>query len=387
MVSFRPIYLAVVLGAGIVMLSACEDPSAVGLDLVGTDGGVPVVQRVEFGQFTTAPVDGVVENATVMLAGDVNDPVVGRMNAVGYIDFLENLVLTQAYKDGPIDGLLLRLEKASVYGDTSQTMTFALHEVLDEFTTTGMTPENLPPVGPEILQFSMQPNDDVVLIPLPASFYEAERDTTFRSTTFGQSFHGFQIRPVSGSAIIGFYDTITSQSNLRGIVGTDTVTFLATKGLSAYTRVDSVAVPPGLTVLQQGIGPNLLFDFDVNAFEGQSINRAALEITMDTLVFANDPPGFVRPELESLVLYGVIPDQSPVILAVGAMRDDDVTMDFTSPTFRQALQSILLGADPFDHYELRFLTTTGNTLDTIVLHDTSSVSNPPRLFVTSTPLN
>ena len=386
MVSLRPIYLASILGAGLLFLSACEDPSAVGLDLVDTDGGIPIVERVTLDRLETTTGDGLVDNATTIQAGFVEDPVAGPIQATGYIDFLENLVLPPAYQAGTLTGLLLQLEIATVYGDTSAPVTFALHEVLSEFDAASNEREDIPAVGPEILQFSVDPDDESVLIPLPESFY-AGRDTTFRTTRFGTSFHGFQVRPVSGAAVIGLFNTVTSESNLRGIVGADTVTFLATKGLTDYIRPTPATPPPGVTVLQQGIGPNLAFDFDLSAFELASVNRAAFQVTLDTLVFENDPPSFVRPPLSNMALHGVLADSTSIILALGTLRSDGITLDFDSPSFREGLQSVLLGATAFDHYQIRFLSASGNNLATLVFRDTTSAETPPGLYLTTTPLN
>jgi hypothetical protein len=388
MVSPRSIYRASILSAGFLFFSACEDPSAVGLDLVDSDGGVPVVQRIVFDRLETTSGDGLVDNTTTLQAGLVDDPVAGSIEATGYIDFLENLVLPLAYRNGSLTGLLLRLELATVYGDSSAPVTFALHEVLDEFDPANNMLDDVPQVGPEILQFTIDPDDETVLLPLPESFY-AGRDTTFRTIHFGKSFHGFQVRPVSGEAVIGLFNTVTSKSNLRGIVGTDTVAFLATKGLSVYTRIGGTPAtpPPGVTVLQQGIGPNLAFDFDLAAFELASVNRAAFQVTLDTLVFENDPPAFVRPPLSGMSLHGVLADSTSIILALGTLRSDGVTLDFDSASFREGLQSVLLGATAFDHYEIRFLSSSGNNLSTLVFRDTTSAETPPSLYLTTTPLN
>ncbi len=394
MVSPRPIYLAIFLCVGVLLLSACEDPSAVGLNLVDTEGGIPVVERVALDRLETTTGDGLIDNATIVQAGFVDDPVAGSIEATGYIDFLENLVLPATYRNNPLTGLLLRLELASVYGDSSAPVTFALHEVLSEFESIGNELEDVPSVGPEILQFSVNSGDDNVLITLPESFY-AGRDTTFRTVHFGRSFHGFQVRPIAGAAVIGLFNSVTSGSNLRGIVQrveagavlADTVTFLAAKGLTAYTRPTPAPVRPGLTILQQGIGPNLAFDFDLTAFEQSSVNRAAFQVTLDTLVFENDPPAFVRPPRSSMVLHGVLSDTTSIVLAEATLRSDGVTLDFDSPPFRLALQSVLLGATPFTHYEIRFLSTSGNNLATLVFKDTTSTETPPGLYLTTTPLN
>ncbi|MDZ4700679.1 MAG: hypothetical protein SH809_13300 [Rhodothermales bacterium] len=386
MVSPRPIYLASILCAGFLFLSACEDPSAVGLDLVDTEGGVPQLQRVAFDRLETTSGDGLVDNATTLQSGFVDDPIVGSIEATGYIDFLENLVLPPAYKNGTLTGLLLRLELATVYGDSSSPVTFALHEVLSEFKSSGNEQDDVPAVGLEIVQFTVDPDDDAILVTLPESFY-AGRDTTFRSIFFGTSFHGFQVRPVSGAAVIGLFNSVTSESNLRGIVGADTVTFLATKGLTAYTRPTPATPPPGVTILQQGLGPNLAFDFDLDAFEQSSVNRAAFQVTLDTLVFENDPPAFVRPPLSNMALHGVLADSTSIILALGTLRSNGVTLDFDSASFREALQSVLLGAPAFDHYEIRFLSASGNNLSSLVFRDTTSAETPPSLYLTTTPLN
>jgi hypothetical protein len=167
-------------------------------------------------------------------------------------------------------------------------------------------------------------------------------------------------------------------------VGTDTVSFLVTKGITQYRRFRPPALPAGLEALQQGVGPHLSFNLDLSPYEGAAVNRASFQLTADTLVFANDPAGFVRPEIENLGLYGVFSDTTSIILALGTWRDDGITMDFDSPSFREALQSVLRGANPFERFEIRFLFSAGNTLGGIVFHTIDAGTRPPNLYVTTT---
>jgi hypothetical protein len=278
------------------LLIACEDPSNVGLGLVGGEGGEPVVEELALSSADAVPGTGIRDNTPQHLVGQVDDPVMGQFNATAYIDFLSNTTLDEGYRNGPIDRVFLRLQRFYVYGDTTQEMTVALHESLREFSAVGSTPDSIPAVGPEIMQFSFMPMDSIVSDQLPAAWVEA-KDADLRSSSFGSLFNGFQLVPISGNAIVGFRNSPASQSTIRGYVETDDETFqedyLAAKSITQFTRERSAEAPPGIMIIQNGVGPRLRLNFDLSQLQDVSLNRTVLHFATDSLALAASP-NFVR---------------------------------------------------------------------------------------------
>ena len=365
-------------------LTACEDPSSVGLGLVGDEGGAPVVSTMPFSHVALAPEPGLRDNTGQVLVGVVDDPTLGPFQATGYVDFQINTSQPEAYRNGVVDAAILRLENTYVYGDTLQEITLALHEALAEYSATGSTLDSLPPLGPEITRFSFLPTESVVSAPLPADWVAAH-DATLRSTQFAAEFHGFQLVPVSGNAIVGFANVVASASDLRSIVGSDTVDFGAVKSITRFEREGDAPALPGRLVTQNGLGPRLHLNFDLTPFAGNAVNRANLRLRVDTLALA-PAPNFVRPAVTEMSLYGITQDSVSVLLDVGSV-DQNAFLDFDSESFRSVVQALVLDAEPFDRYELRFPVTGGNTVNALVMFDTTAVEAAPSVVLTTTPLN
>ncbi len=283
----------------------------------------------------------------------------------------------------PWNAPLLQLETSYVYGDTLTEMRFALHEVLDEFTGFQSTEDSIPTVGPELLQFSMMPTDSIVTIDLPASWVD-QYDADLRTPDFGQAFAGFQVRYLEGNAVVGFHNLVTRSTRIRSIVGSDTVNFVAEKSITTLEKESDGVLPPGRVGIQDGIGPKIGFNFAIDSLQGVSLNRAAIQLTPDTEALET-PTNFFRPTIETLALHGVVNDSSSALLAIGTINDEG-NYRFVSETFHAVLQQFLLGTEPYERYEIRFSSTSANSIDAVVLHNNDSESSTPQIFVTYTEL-
>lgn len=385
---FYPPLYRYLLVASLLLFTACEDPSNVGLGLVGNDGGQPIVEQFPLETIELVDLDGIEDNTGQHLVGLVDDPMMGQISATAYIDFLSNTTLDQGYVDGTVNRVLLRLEQSYVYGDTLQEVTVALHEVLREFSTIGNTRDSIPEVGPEIIQFSFMPTDTLVSVEMPAEWVSA-KDADLRSTSFGSLFTGFQLRPVAGNAIVGFLNATNSRSALRGFVEVDNEdieeVYVASKSITDYARLSQPNIPPGRMVLQNGVGPKLRLNFDLSQIADVSLNRAVFRLEADTMALIATP-NFVRPREPNFALYGVLGDTQSVLLAINPV-DSDGSLHLTSETLRSILQQFSLGLAPYDNYEIRFPVTASNTINALVVHDSTSVTGAPAAVLTYTRLD
>lgn len=364
-------------------LMACEDPTNVGLGLVGDDSGQPLTEALPLDAFAPADEVGIVDNLGQVLAGRVDDPSFGTTNATAYFDVRTNTSQTIEYRNGPVERAILELETSYVYGDTLSELTFALHEVLDEFTGFQSTEDSIPTVGPELLQFSMMPTDEVVAIDLPDSWVD-QYDADLRTPDFGQAFAGFQLRHVEGNAVVGFHNVITQETRIRSIVGEDTVNFVAEKSITTLAREAEATLPVDRIGIQDGIGPKISFNFAIDSLQGVSLNRAAIRLQTDDEALET-PTNFFRPAIENLALHGVLNDSSSALLAIGSLNDDGA-YNFVSETFHAVLQQFLLGGTPYERYEIRFASTSANTIDAVVLHNNESADGTPQIYITYTAL-
>ncbi|MEM8485293.1 MAG: hypothetical protein AAF564_07070 [Bacteroidota bacterium] len=362
---------------------ACEDPTNVGLGLVGDDSGQPLTESLDLDGFMPVDEVGIVDNLGEVLAGRVEDPSLGTTQAVAYFDVRTNTNQTIEYRNGPVERAILELETSYVYGDTLSELTFALHEVLNEFTGFQSTVDSIPPVGPELLQFSMMPKDAVVAIELPATWV-AQYDADLRTPDFGQAFAGFQLRHIEGNAVVGFHNIVTRDTRIRSIVGTDTVNFVAEKSITTLEKETEGTLPPGRVGIQDGIGPKISFSFPVDSLQGVALNRAAIQLSSDNEAL-DTPTNFFRPTIDNLALHGVLNDSSSALLAIGTLSDDG-DYRFVSETFHTVLQSFLLGGTPYESYEIRFSSTSANSIDAVVLHNNESETDTPHVFITYTDL-
>ncbi len=392
---------------------ACEDPSNVGLGLVGDgEGGIPQTRVIPINAFEPIADDGVRDNTSQVLAGQVIDPAFGTIKAEGFIDVRSNLDLPDSYENGTVEGALLYLVPNYFYGDSTQVLTFALHEVLSEFESSGNSQDSIPETGPELMQFDFDPTQSLLQIPLPDTWvnqYEAD----LRSSSFGDVFHGFKIVPVAGNAVVGFVNTIgtatlaDNTARLQGIAAGDTVDYVADKSITTFSKLADPDLPADRTILQNGLAPQISLNFSLDSLALGSLNRGALELRIDTGAMET-PANFLRPELNTLLLGAIVKsDSNRVIVAEGNKNDDDsysfvfndnivvflssshqsTYPQYVGLDFHDVLQDILLGGEnPFMSYEVLYpITATSNTLEGLVLHNPTSATDAPNVYLTTTP--
>jgi hypothetical protein len=219
------------------MLAACgDDPSGVGVGVNprGFDGGVPQAVNLEPTTFTAEPIDDVTGNSSRILTGRVDDPVVGEVEATAYIDVSLPATLPDGFTDGTVSAAELVLSPRGssgnttisqyIYGDTLSSMTLGIYAMPEEWEAT--TSDETLSAGSLIAESEPFTPGDTVRISLPDTWsgFSTLNDTT----DFAETFHGFQIRALSGGAVVG-YAVAGSSTSLRVEVGDDDVQYDATR--------------------------------------------------------------------------------------------------------------------------------------------------------------
>lgn len=351
---FRPAAILVCTGL-IVLLTACEDPSNVGLGVGGElAGGEPVTVRLAPSTFATETFDDLSGNVDRILIGRTNDPVIGQMTARGYLDVASPAVPPDDLPAGPIEYAELRLFPEYRYGDTLATGRFALNDMPSEWDGAGLPTDTTLTGGAFIRDFSLTPTDSVVNVPLPEAWIAANsevlRDT---SDAFNDRFNGFQVVPASGNAITGIN---ANDSQLRLVVGGDTTAFSITQTFTGLQREPgSLALPPGRRLVQDGFGAGIAIDFTLpDSLRDRPISRAELVLPTDTLTLQGAPAGnanFVRTATRDFRLIPVLPSGD---LATSVSLD--FAPDEAAIVFRQGAREIfeaeLLGRPQVDRFRL-----------------------------------
>lgn len=387
----KPVPLFALAGA-LLLLTACEDPSNVGLGLVGEGGGEPVVQRVDVSPFeAVAAARDVTGNRQRLLAGRVADPLLGTISATGYFDFTAlDGDDVGGFRDTTLVSATLQLTPDYVYGDTTSPVTFTLRSVPEELDAADAPADTTLPEGDVITSFSFVPTDSLVSVPLPASWI-AENDTTLRSEQVTSVFHGFELAPASGTdgAVVGFNQ---AGSRLQAVAGADTVSFGAAgnntgvKSITNLARAGEPALPADRVLLQDGLGPRVRLSLDLSEADllGEALNRVALHLYPDTLAL-DGSSGFYRPRPPALALYGVLEDGTEAEVAT-AVLDEAGRYAFSSNDLRAILQGALLGEETFDHYEI-VVPSVVNTISPVLFYGPGSGETAPQMQLVVTEID
>lgn len=379
--------------AGALTLTACEDPSNVGLGLVGEQGGRPVAAEEAITDFRAETL-GRPSNVLVrVLAGVVDDPLLGTITAEGYVDFVP--VSSSDFRAGTVQSAELRLLPTYVYGDTTAEVTLAVRPVSAEWDDEGLPIDTTISVGGVIREFTFRPTDSLVVVPMPDTWVTSN-DELLRSADFAEDFHGFRLDHISGNAVMGFGPTSTV---LRARTEDDSASFPIAQAYAAL-RKQEAALPPNRLLVQAGVGPQARFNFELaDDIEASAVNRVALTFSTDTVtVDQNTLPGFVRPMIRTLDLYGVSSEEALVLLA-RASRDDRGRFVFRSDLLAREIQRTLLEDHTFDHFEIRIpapattpddqseLALLTASISAVLFHDTGAAENAPVAYLTLTPID
>ncbi len=363
--------------------ASCDDPSAVGIGLIGEEG-IPQTVRLPADSVLTASQRDRTGNASQVLAGRVADPLLGTLAATGYLDFIRS---PGTRVDTTIVSVRLELRRSYLYGDTLAAVTLALHDMLEDWPFSGVASDTTLSAGPQVRTFTFAPTDTLVQVELPAEWIAAN-DTTLRSNTFSTSFHGFQLTPVAGNAVVGFR---FATARMVIITATDTLTLTASKALTTVVQERTVPLPDGRVLLQDGTGSivRLRFNFLADSVYEAGLHAAVLDVPLDSVRLQQQPVGFVRPLPPTVRLIGIDADGNvpitslgePVVLATTTPAGGRLRFRLTG-TALQALQRLMLGETPIQYLQLE-LPTEDNTLSPLLLY--AEPSRGPTLILILTP--
>ncbi|NBC16606.1 MAG: hypothetical protein GVY18_04720 [Bacteroidetes bacterium] len=365
---------------GLLLWSACDDASTVGVDLVG-EQGAPTTERLDLATLSSVPYDDVTGGATRLLTGDVDDPALGRITATSFLDLSGTF---GAPGDSTIQEVSLRLAPDYVYGDTTATLTLALAEVLDMWDDEGLTADTtLSTAATPLTETSFVPTDSLVTLTLPDTWI-AENGDLFTGDDFEDAFVGFALQSTTPGAVVGFS---ASASELRVVTPSDTIEYQITKTLSTLGREGSPALPPDQTLLQDGVGPTVQFDLDLSSFADTPLNGAVIRFFTRSETLGTLPPHFVRPTLDRVQIVLVDEDDGePVELELDDEAiDEDGTLSFSSAALRELFQQTTFGEDLYDALELR-VAPSDNSISPLLLYTPEAADDlAPEVLLTISP--
>lgn len=375
------------------LLTGCDDPSNVGLGLVGEEqGGQPETRVVDPSNFENTPLKRPTGSLPRVLAGNVDDPLAGVIEADGYMDF--TTTASSDFRNGEVQSAELRLRPNYVYGDTTTEVSFVVSEISAEWSANRLPADTTFPTGAVIREFTFLPTDSLVIVPLPENWV-ITNDEVLRSINFGSEFHGFKVVQKDGNAVVGF----GPGSLIRAHVADDAASFPVSTSYSAVRRLDNAALPPDRLLYQAGVGPIASFNLStgLDQLADLAVNKASLAFQTDTLALSTKPAGFKRPVIEDLDLYG-IEGTDRIVLLDRAKIDSRGRFVFEGNGFASELQRIILGTRTFDRYELRLplgqgsfgeanISTVQGSIDLLLFFDTGAELHAPTGLLTVTPLD
>jgi hypothetical protein len=402
---FRPA-LPLLLAGLALSLAACQDPSGVGLTLIGDETSDPnarlfpadsvyLEERVEptggFANGTGSPPQ------TNVLLGSAQDPLLGDVRATAYIDVRAANRPTD-FDERDIDQVQILLDRGFVYGDTLASLPVEVREIT---ASPGWTPEGLPAdttlaTGDLLTSATVSVQDTLTTIALPQDYVDARGEVLRDSVN--TLFEGFQLRVPEGmgpmpGAVLGIFAGTSSDSAVRlitdayvnddGETTRDTVDYPLVEVYSAVARGEA-APPPDRVLLRDGTSDALGLRFDVGALANLPLANAGLRIPIDRSVLETND-GFNRPLVGSYVVFGVRADSTREVLVRRAVPEaDDERPDeliIRDGALTNAYQAFLLGLADIVALEIAPEPTplTLGTLPVIVEDDLPSELRRPRL--------
>ncbi len=366
-------------------LAACEDPSNVGINLV-EQGGEPEIVHLAPTTFQNVPLQDVTGNATIVqrpIAGRVDDPELGTIEAFGDVDFIIPSGVTEAFRNGNVTSARLKLVPIYIYGDTTAIVTLALRDFPEEWESTGAIADTVFTSSSEIItQFSFTPTDSLLYVDLPQTWLSAV-DSTLRSTLFNSTFHGLQLEPVAGNAIVGFSP---SQIRLEVVSANDTTSYTVSKTFTHTTRTSATQIFSDRLVLRDGAGPGIDVQFDFSTIlNDRAVNNIQFRFPADTLALSESaPPNFSRPQLREIALFGITDDNQSVELDRAVFSSEGVFV-FDTVNLIDVVQNMLLNNSIFTRFRLG-VPPQRNSVNAVLIYQPTDGPSNPEAVITVTPI-
>ena len=382
---FKRLFVAAVF---LISISACDDPSSIGLELVDPQSGATEVLAVGSTQVESSGLADITggtntEGAYRSLFGKVNDPVAGSFFMIGYMDFLSSTNVGSAFRAAPVTFADLELNVDYVYGDTTQPVTFNVYEVDQSWNSSNVRSDTFLVAQTLVTTATLMPTTKTVHVELPQSWIN-QNDTLLRSTSFVDDFHGFALQATQGNAVLGIH---FSGSSLRAMsVPGDTVNFSMSKVLSASSFQDNTANTQFIT-LRDGAAETLSIKFPLepSEFGEAAIHRSIIRFNSAD-VDALYGPEFKRPGVIRVGLRAVAIDNATRLNVVTADVKLDGSLSFDSETLTNILQSENLGNSGLDRFELYF-PIESSSVDILAFKRGLPSEQGPRAIITFTSIN
>lgn len=377
------------------LLGACEDPSNVGIDLVGGGQDTVSVARLALpiGRDTTAAdltggtLSGTALTQSRVLAGRAVHPTLGTVDARGYLDFGRPSTLPAGFLDRTIIAVELVLQRDYAYGSTNGPSALRLYDAAEEFApiTNNVTAsaDSAVAEGGFVTGFSVSATDSIVTVALPAEWVAAN-DAVLRDSTFGADFHGFLLRaPDDGNgAVYGFK---TSAARMRVYTAQDTVTYPAVDVHTQITKTGG-APSPDYVVLQDGSGRPLTLELPVARIDSMDLRDRALTIGRFRLTVDSEALEALRAGGFEIDLPGAITlvgqrGTSADPLAQATLQEvEDGEATYTFP-LTAVLQDVLLRGESLYDQFLLYFPSSPTTLDVAVFPTAGDPAAIPNALV------
>lgn len=368
------------------LLLGCDDPSAVGLDIIGEVGGEPVIVDLPPTVNDVTVVDQVTGQNPRVLVGHVEDPLFGTFRTHAYLDFGQMLG-AEGFREGTVTSAFLTLQRDYLYGDTLGTIEFDLFGMPGEWAAGGATADTSLAYGDFVASYTVSAQDTLVTLQLPQTWVAAN-DTTLRSTDFPNVFHGFHLRARGGNTILGY---AAGLSSFGATTAADTVSYPQVRNLTIRERL----TPPGdsgdATPYQSTVGPLVSLSYDVADLVDQfAVNRGTLRVREDSLRIQQSAPAhFVRTRPANLHLYYRRAD-GLLQLVESSPRQENGDFFFASANLYLAMDQIMRGQMEPGSFELRTQLAPAvndpqigiNTLDVMLIRQEEGLRPDLRLVLT-----
>ena len=338
-------------------LSACQDPSGVGLELIGEEGGTPAVVLVAADSVTLDDEpdrtggfgDGSFPSQAQerILVGALQDPTFGDASAEAYFD-LGAVSTSEDFQEAALTSATLRLSRDRVYGDSTISLNLALYEIAEDWNPIGATADTSFAVGDRIDVYSASASDTLITLSLPSSWIDTYGDV-LRSDSASTAFDGFQLRLGGrslGGAVLGF---ATLQSALRLTTASDTVDYPIREVFTHIERSEPV-FPLTNTLLRDGGSDVLALSFSLEDLETPALARAALRVDVTPDALTLGAAGVQLPE--RLHLFGRTDSDTRVFITAAELNEEGDGYVFDSSLLTEAAQDAALGMSPFARYEV-----------------------------------
>jgi hypothetical protein len=376
--------------------TGCEDPSNVGLGLIGESGGEPVritIAASDLPPDVSPPVTSNVRGSagftvgpSTTLAGTVADPLFGTIETKAYLDVALPSTASTTFRTGTITSVSLIIVPNYVYGDTMATTSLIVSEMDAAWPDANLTADTTLTPGPEIARFDFVYRDTTLVIGLPQEWYSL-RSSVLLSSNIATEFHGFELSTSGPSAVVGFSGT---SAIFRIATTTGTADLVVSKIFTHVRRHDDANIPAGRAVIQDGIGESaaLSFEFDEDSLRGAAVSRAVVELFVDQETMDEVPANFVRPIPPQFDFVGVREDGTSRVLRSTVIGDGVIRFVSTTAapgefTILRTVQQAATGNPEFDEYHVR-ITEAQAAINSILVFDPDAGESTPRAILTVT---